>query len=633
MLKILNKFLVVAITTFSFVALAVDMRQPPNAQTTKEIAELGWPKARDIIAEALVKNYRPGIGTAAGSTGVSTYVKWLTLWRWCDLLARSEAEHVKAELARHMFLVGGRFTFIPPGIAPTDECIPLDNERLSAFFDGEKNNRDVLSKILPAAYTWTSNKPLAERFDPALLASWVGNAEFSEALFRTMNADDHAPAVLGILADIAKAAPNDFKTYRPLALALAVVYDQTPPSFWPHHQVQPNLVPRVPIEPVEFFKQWVAADKARDLKTNLSEFPANQLKFIVDAPIKESEFAWARKNVKASRSDFEKVFSTISYDHRRIATNQFTWTSEPYTLANIANIGGICTDQAYFAATAGKAMGIPTLSFSGQGKDGGHAWFGYLRAPGRWNLNAGRFSEQNYVVGYAFDPQNWLPASDREFAELTDTFFDTPAYHTSENDRTMGTLLETAGEKDLAARAFATATAVAPRNAAAWRDRAEFLKRTAASPDERIAVHKAAVEALQKRRDLATWHQAKMAEALREKGDSAAAEKITSEIVSTNRHVRSDLSVSIGAEKILTLLKDGKTDEAMNEYRTTLRQLANTGGGNLFYELVRPFVYELRAMGKASLADSALQQARSTLSPASGSILDKDFARLAAEER
>ena len=63
---------------------------------------------------------------------------------------------------------------------------------------------------------------------------------------------------------------------------------------------------------------------------------------------------------------------------------------------------------------AGKARGLPTLFFTGQGADGGHAWFGYMKSDNRWELDCGRYKNQNYAVGQALDPQTWLPVSDHE---------------------------------------------------------------------------------------------------------------------------------------------------------------------------------------------------------------------------
>ena len=33
-------------------------------------------------------------------------------------------------------------------------------------------------------------------------------------------------------------------------------------------------------------------------------------------------------------------------------------------------------DQAYFISVTGKAKGVPTVLFLGQGRSGGHAWVG-----------------------------------------------------------------------------------------------------------------------------------------------------------------------------------------------------------------------------------------------------------------
>jgi len=75
-------------------------------------------------------------------------------------------------------------------------------------------------------------------------------------------------------------------------------------------------------------------------------------------------------------------------------------------------------DQAYFSSMAGKAKGIPTLTFVGQGSGGGHAWFGFLKNPGRWETDCGRYENQNYPVGNAIDPQLWKLITDDELGAL-----------------------------------------------------------------------------------------------------------------------------------------------------------------------------------------------------------------------
>ena len=91
----------------------------------------------------------------------------------------------------------------------------------------------------------------------------------------------------------------------------------------------------------------------------------------------KSELDWARESVKLRRASFDKIFSSIKYDKPRLEGGIFRWPYGDYSLGSIKEKGGICVDQAYFSSMAGKAKGIPTLTFVGQGSGGGHAWFGF----------------------------------------------------------------------------------------------------------------------------------------------------------------------------------------------------------------------------------------------------------------
>ena len=63
-----------------------------------------------------------------------------------------------------------------------------------------------------------------------------------------------------------------------------------------------------------------------------------------------------------------------------------------------------------------------------------------------------------------------------------------------------------------------------------------------------------------------------------------------------------------------------------------MRKLGRTGGGNLFYDLVRPLVRDLRSVGRSKDATKALKEARQSMRFEQGSVLAQDFAILEAGE-
>ncbi len=98
--------------------------------------------------------------------------------------------------------------------------------------------------------------------------------------------------------------------------------------------------------------------------------------------------------------------------------------------------------------------------------------------------------------------------------------------------------------------------------------------------------------------------------------------------VAQNKRARSDLSVKVVAQRIKSLLAEGRLDDALAEYRRQVLTLGKTGGGNLFYDLVQPFAADLITAGHTRQAAEALSLARKALKPEGGSLLDSDLRKM-----
>lgn len=607
----------------------VDLRYPPKPADIETLTAEGWENAGESLGKALADAYRPGIGGRPGVTDTPAYSAWLGVWKWCRALASGEDTHARDLLRRHLVRKDGKPTFFPPGYPPDSASTePLSDGELDAFLTAPETRDELLSKLLPASIPRPEAHPLSDRFERRQLLDWVGNPQLTALVFRTVTPGDYLPGVLHNLATITNADPQGFRSYPALAVAIAVVQDQQFPPFWPHHQVPRELVPIEEPDPARTFASWTAAAKSNQLWIDPAKLSPGQLKFLVDAPVRESELEWARKITRFPRTDFGKAFSAVKYRTDRLKGDQLVWSHGDYTLENILAKGGICVDQAYFATIAGKARGLPTLYFSGQGSDGGHAWFGYLRPGGRWELDCGRYENQNYVVGYALDPQSWRPINDHELTAIADGFRESRAFQAAEDDRLLAGEFERRGLTDLARKAYMSAHASARRNPATWADLGAFLARTNAPFAEQIAFHEEAAKAFPSDPDVRTVHLSKVAELHRAANNPEAAEKISRQIVSQNRHQRSDLSVSEGAQRILTLAGEGKSDEAIREYRRILAGIGSENGGSFFYDVVAPLTSTLLEQGKSKDAGAVVKAARQKLKPSPDSILDRAIAGL-----
>ncbi len=326
----------------------------------------------------------------------------------------------------------------------------------------------------------------------------------------------------------------------------------------------------------ERFAYWTGANEGKDLLLDIRKLNAGQLKFLIDAPIDPAEFAWARKRVRLSRSEMPKAFSMIRYDRDRLMSQQYSWTEGPYKLDEIYSKGGICVDQAYFASMVGKARGLPTLYFSGQGVDGGHAWFGYMKMDDKWELDCGRYENQNYATGEALDPQTWTPISDHELQFLARRFRDTPLFAASQDDILFAELFLAAGQT-IAHSALPTVPFPSARESRCLERKDEGAGKDPGSLPVRRTHLEAAIKQFTNYRDLRVDYQLALAKVAREQGDTAAADALERQAQYQNKNKRSDLSVSIAAGRLSTLVEQKQFDEAFKEYKKQLTSLGKTG--------------------------------------------------------
>jgi hypothetical protein len=610
-------------------SLAQDVRRAPTPADRAQFVTAGWEASRDSLGKALSDAYQTGGPGRPGSTGNSAYRQWMQLWKWSEVLTRSEKAEAARLLRDHLRLeANGERTFYGLGYAIPSDTKRASLEDVEGLLKDDEARTKYLGALVPAEFTSPSDAPISARLKPEILAEWVSDEELTRLLFQNLADEDYAPAVLARLQEIRLAHPAKFREYRALAIALALVYDQNLPQFWPHHQVEEKLVPRRPIDVAAFFGEWVKSNESRELLLDVRKLGPGQLKFLVDAPVDASEYSWARKNIRYSRSDFAKAFASVTYASDRLKQKEYDWKEGSYTLEDLRRKGGICVDQAYYAMVAGKARGLPTLFFTGQGADGGHAWFGYMKADDKWELDCGRYENQNYAVGEALDPQIWRPFSDHDLEFLAKSFRDKLEFSASQDDVLMAGRFETAGDAARAAKAYENAVQVCPENVLAWDAQAAYLDRSGAPVNQRRAFHEAAIRQFPRDRDIRTRHQIALAAILREQGDGAAASALEAQIMTSNKRLRSDLSVGLAAQKLAALVEEKKLNDAFAEYQKLLTGLSKTGGGNFFYDIVRPFALTLAEAGDKKRAMEVVSMAQKALRPETGSILDEEMKEL-----
>jgi hypothetical protein len=465
---------------------------------------------------------------------------------------------------------------------------------------------------------------LNQELDKPSLIALGSDADFLGAFFENLNTEDHPKEAVEILCAMQKKYPEDVVVLPRLAVALALVFDQPFPMNWPHGQVSHKAIPWEDPEPVERLHIMAGLQKDRRYLLDLRDLVVDELKYVVDHPLTDSEMEWARKNVTASRSGFDKVFSGIRYDIPRYEKNVLTWPYPSYNLAEIRQKGGICVDQAYFAAMSGKAKGLPTLFFTGQGDSGGHAWFGYLETPGRWETDCGRYAQENYPVGQAMDPQVWKPISDTELVFLAKNRERSPAFQQA---RLWTDYANSLGAED-AESWIEAALVVQPEYLPAWILRSKLLIKGNADRETQREFWLAFVKRFGPYADLKVLGQEKLLELAKAAGDTKEIASLERQILVQNRAKRFDLGIGAAAGQVSDKMQEGNWDGAQTSFRQALREYKGQAGGHLFYGLVVPFVEAALAEGQTQAAKAALVEARRVLKPTPDTLVGRSFVLL-----
>jgi hypothetical protein len=462
-----------------------------------------------------------------------------------------------------------------------------------------------------------------------LLLALLGNPAASAEFFQLLSPLDNPSEVLAILQKIHGQDPALFTNYVNLALAIAVVYDVPPPPWWPHGQVKALSLPRTLPPPEQVFAYFGRLDRTNVTLQRLNRLPAAELRFLVDLVAPFSELDWARQHVPPGLANFDQAYAMIKYRKDRIVANQADWPGGAYTLAAIFQQGGICVDQAYFASTAGKAKGIPTIMFRGAGLDGRHAWFGYLDATQRWQLDCGRYAEQKYVVGLAFDPQTWKDINDHELLFITERFRALPTYKISVMNAQFAADYLREGKVDQAWKAAREAVNRDPRNLDGWN--ILLQAQAAKSPDLRAreALMREAVLAFQRYPDLEISFSRQLVESLRARGETSLAAVEEQRLGQKYQVNRADLSIEQAAT---TVKRSVDTEDLATQIRVYNRVVDTAGrdaGADFYDKVVVPFVVHLARVEQIPAALQALDRARRALHVEPGKQTDAEMTDLA----
>ncbi|HEV8073350.1 MAG TPA: hypothetical protein VGP21_04390 [Opitutaceae bacterium] len=567
-----------------------ELNAPPSAARLAEIervaATSGW--------KGLVPGLR-ALAIHAYEHDSQAAEDWLFLSRWAELFA-----------------------------TPEDQVFSQWVDAIQAAKVGHSN--------LPTRFD-VRKRPLGDRLSPALQAWILGRTDFSAEFFSLVSPCDLLTYSFEILNELYASNPQKFSTYANLALAIAVVYDLPPPPDWPHAQVSAAQLPRTLPGPVAAFAFWVHADETGQTLQPLSRLPASELKFVVDAVAPLGELNWAQHavHIVTPVNWLASIYSMVHYRTDRVQQAQYSWPEDHYDLQTILAKGGICVDQAYFACEVGKAKGVPTLLFSGAGSDAWHAWIGYLDQNGHWQLDVGRYADQQFVTGVATDPQTWGPITDHELKFLSEGFRLRPSWRQACVNADFATLYLAAGDFAAAARAARSAVNYEPRHLAAWQTLLEAQKHLGSSPTDIESTLREFALAFKNYPDIEAPLVHAIAESMRARGETSAADMEDSQFAHKVAPERVDLNIEHAADLINHSMATDSTEAQIRTYYSVLKTYGHGAGMEFFSRIVQPFAQHLKAIGLPREALSTAMAAQQALKIDPNSELDEQMQELLTE--
>ena len=286
----------------------------------------------------------------------------------------------------------------------TDEKYPAAIASLQALFDQTilYSPPDRLDCIREADFALRlarqlKNVPVATRSE--LLPYLRKHENLANTLVFLIRTDqERAPAVYSLLNQLREKRGEQLENYAGLTSSICVVQHK---PFSVH--INENAVKSA--DPIDIFDYYVKNESR--MFFGIRNVPAELLVYVVDTTASISDMDWAL-NKYAGNSNVGRLFFDIKYDYEYLKRgSDKKVTVAGYNLPNILKFGGICADQAYFATSVGKAIGVPTAYDTGVSAEAAHAWVGFLQyngKAGQWNFNSGRYEDYQGVRGSVMDP-------------------------------------------------------------------------------------------------------------------------------------------------------------------------------------------------------------------------------------
>ncbi len=248
-----------------------------------------------------------------------------------------------------------------------------------------------------------------------IISYLLNNPDFTrELVFGMRFGVDIPEQVMAIVMRLQQYRGKQLNTYATLAAAICLVHDRP-------MKRHINIVLTSP-DPIALFDYY--ASNERRMVFGIREVPTELLIHVVDSIASIDDMHWALGKY-AGDTQVGARFFDIEYDYDHYLKGDTKKVMKwGYTLPNILRYGGVCADQAYFAMSVGKSIGVPAIYTVGRSSEVSHAWVGFLQADRRgawWNFDTGRYEAYQGLRGNVFDPQTREMIPDSHISLLAET--------------------------------------------------------------------------------------------------------------------------------------------------------------------------------------------------------------------
>jgi len=237
----------------------------------------------------------------------------------------------------------------------------------------------------------------------------VGHREICETLLRAMGDVPDRHASLEAFRELVRADEKAVLAYPDLAVAFATSQPMR------HYRKQPDACTMV-----EAFRWYTRPTKP--MRFDLKKMPYELARYLATSRLSLPERRWAAKHYGDKRRPVRAYFDLKYDDDATELGKPKKIADKPYTLPNLRKVGGVCIEQAYYAAEICRSLGIPAAITHGAASWGGlHAWTACLRVGGRrawWDAATGRYEAHRYYTGTVTDPASGRRMADAELTLL-----------------------------------------------------------------------------------------------------------------------------------------------------------------------------------------------------------------------